>query len=769
VSENVAEMTTAALRPSRTRWLAVSALYVGLTLLYAHPMLRVIGSALPNDTGDPGLNAWILWWNAHAVPLTAHWWDGPVFYPARGAMALSETFLNLVPLSSPLQWAGASAVLTYNLMFLLSFPAAALGAHALAYRLTGRHDAALVAGLAFGFSPYRAAQMPHLQTLWSCWMPLGLYALHRYLADRRRWQLALFGVCWAMNGFATGYFLFYFAVLVGIWMLWFVRTWRDLLAIGVTLVLATLPLVPLLAGYQRFQSAFGLSRRADEIQMFSADLSAIWATTDAIVSHWWTMNPRPEGELYPGVAILALTIAGVIAAWRRAPALDGAPAPGRSRWYAAQLWLLGLAALMSVVTFISWRAGGWSTRVLGLLISFKRVTRTMFITLCLLTIALAWNRRVVDAWRRRSPILFYTAASLLMLLCALGPIARLNGVDLLDQTQTPYAWLMELPGGHAFRVPARFATLFILCLSTAGALALTHVTLRPRAWLAFALAATIAIDGWVPRMHMAPIPPIVNFAGLDRGAVVLELPMVDQYSDTAAMLGATESGHVLVNGFSGYEPPHYGLLQDAVRRFDPSILVALQRIGPLLVFIHQGDLHDKYTEFVEQAPKAHRVQTTAAGTLFQLPGISGSRDPDQTRAISAITLANDDSATAAMVDGNLETRAVTAVPQAPGDQLVITFDKAIVSSAVELDLGRFEADHPRTLRISAANPGAPPWLVWEGGTRGAATVGVLDDRTRRALTIDLPLSPPARQLILTIVEGDASSRWSIAELKVFGR
>jgi len=318
VTENVAEMTTAVFRSSRARWLAVSALYVGATLLYAHPMLRVIGSALPNDTGDPGLNAWILWWNAHAIPLTAQWWNGPIFYPARGAMALSETFLNLVPLSTPLQWAGASAVLTYNLMYLLSFPAAALAAHALAHRLTGRHDAALIAGLAFGFSPYRAAQMPHLQTLWSCWMPLGLYAMHRFIGERRPRYLVLLGICWLMNGFATGYFLFYFSVLAGLWMLWFVRRWQDLLAIGATLAIASLPFIPLLAGYHRFQDAFGLSRTLLEIEKFSADLSAIWATTDAIVSHRWTMEPRPEGELYPGVVILTLVVLGAVVAWRPA-------------------------------------------------------------------------------------------------------------------------------------------------------------------------------------------------------------------------------------------------------------------------------------------------------------------------------------------------------------------------------------------------------------------------------------------------------------------
>ena len=152
---------------SRARWAAAAALYLGLTLAYCRTLLPVLGSALPNDTGDPGLNAWILWWNAHALPLTERWWNAPIFFPAQGVMALSETFLNLWPLSTPLQWLGLSPVLTYNLMFLLSFPAAALAAHALARRLTGRHDAALIAGLAFGFAPYRAAQMSHLQALWS--------------------------------------------------------------------------------------------------------------------------------------------------------------------------------------------------------------------------------------------------------------------------------------------------------------------------------------------------------------------------------------------------------------------------------------------------------------------------------------------------------------------------------------------------------------------------------------------------------------------------
>ena len=208
-------------------WGLVAAVYVALTALYAYPLLGAMSTTLPHDVGDPGLNTWIIWWNSQAWPLTERWWNAPMFYPATGALALSETFLSLSPLTTPLLRFGVSPVVTYNIAFLLSFPLTALAAHALARRLTGRHDAAFIAGLALAFSPWRAAQMPHLQMLVLWWMPLALFGLHRYLDRRRLSDLVIAGIGWLMNGLTSGYFLVFFAVLVGCWALWFLRTRRD--------------------------------------------------------------------------------------------------------------------------------------------------------------------------------------------------------------------------------------------------------------------------------------------------------------------------------------------------------------------------------------------------------------------------------------------------------------------------------------------------------------------------------------------------------------
>ena len=54
----------------------------------------------------------------------------------------------------------------------------------LARELTGRRDAAFLAGLAFAFGPMRALHVSHLQVLAWGWMPIALWGLHRYFAWR---------------------------------------------------------------------------------------------------------------------------------------------------------------------------------------------------------------------------------------------------------------------------------------------------------------------------------------------------------------------------------------------------------------------------------------------------------------------------------------------------------------------------------------------------------------------------------------------------------
>ena len=233
------------------RW-AVFLGYVALTIALTYPLILNLGSVLPNDAGDPALNTWILWWNAHAVPYTSTWWNAPAFYPAPGSLAFSEHLLGLSLISTPIQWMGGGPQLAYNIVFLLSFPLCAVGAYLLALELTRREDAAFIAGLLFAFAPYRIAHLPQLQALAAFAMPFSLLGLHRYLREPRPRWLALFGAAWLIQALCNGYYLLFFSVFVGMWILWFSPPWsspRTFVAIVMAWVIVVVPLIPLLWQY----------------------------------------------------------------------------------------------------------------------------------------------------------------------------------------------------------------------------------------------------------------------------------------------------------------------------------------------------------------------------------------------------------------------------------------------------------------------------------------------------------------------------------------
>src|SRR5207342_623291 len=98
-------------------------------------------------------------------------WDGFAFYPATGMLAFSDHRLGESLLSTPLQWLGASPIAAHNLTLLATFPLCAITAHWLGFTLTRRHDAAAIAGLSFGFCPYRIAHLPQLEMLAAFGMP----------------------------------------------------------------------------------------------------------------------------------------------------------------------------------------------------------------------------------------------------------------------------------------------------------------------------------------------------------------------------------------------------------------------------------------------------------------------------------------------------------------------------------------------------------------------------------------------------------------------
>jgi hypothetical protein len=740
-------------------WLGAGALYTALTALYAWPLFPVLPSHLPFDTGDPGLNVWILWWNTQALPLTERWWNAPIFFPVQGTFALSETLLGLAPLTVPLAWAGLGSSSVYNIAFLLSFPASALAAHALAHRLTGRHDAALLAGLAYGFSPYRAAHLPHLQLLWSCWMPLCLLALHRYLHSRASRVLVLAGICWVLNGLTSGYFLVYFAVLAGLWILWFARSGRDLLSTGAALAVATLPLAPLLAGYARHQRALGLTRNTGEIFEFSADLTGLWSAGNVWLARHWTFPSGSEGELYPGVVVLVLTVAASLLAWRQA---------ARVRWSRWRIAVALTGGYLIEAVVLTMMLGPWQATVFGWRLSMTSFAKPLFFGSGLLAVALLSDARVRAAWRRRSTLFFYAAAAVAMALFALGPVARAFGEGFWPRA--PYFWLMELPGLHALRVPARFGTLFVLCLGQAAALAFSRMTPHgARPPLVAMLAVAVLLDGWIPSLPVAPTPPPLELAAGPAGrTAVLELPSQNVFGETAAMLRSIAHGLPIANGFSGYAPPHYFALQEALAAGDPNALEGLRQVADLLVLVHTArDPEGRVERQVLAATGAELLRTTTVGPVYRLPAQPARPRQGVPLPIARLRATVNPELVPLMTDGRWDTHWHSGVLE-PGVRLEILLSRPAAISRLELDLGSAALHFPRRLRVEVGGIVGNASPIWEGTTTGLAALALLEAPRRGPIAIALPAGTRGGRIVVELVGGHATLSWAVAELRVLG-
>jgi hypothetical protein len=743
-------------------------IYCGVTIALTYPLILQMGSVLPNDAGDPALNTWILWWNTQTMPLSTEWWNAPVFFPAPGVISFSENLLGLSLISTPLYWLGAGPQTAYNIVFLLTFALSAFGGYLLGYELTKRHDAAFIAGLLFGFAPYRIAHLPQIQSLASFPMPFALLGLHRYLRDPRPKWLALFAAGWFLQGLCNGYYLLFFSVFVGLWILWFASPWRHpraFLSIGAAWALAALPMVPLLLRYRSVHTRFGFTRDFDTIRQFSADVAALVEASPHLALWGW-LRPlrRGEGELFAGVTIMVLVAGGAIL-------LHDWGLPRRDKWSVARIVLAvlaaaGVAAGLASIAFGRFTVEPFGVRLLSVSNPVNAVTRSLVLAIALA----ATSRGLRRAYAGRSVLVFYAIAALVMWVLSLGPVPSLMGTPLVDRG--PYALLMLFPGFNALRVPARFWMVATLCLAVVGAVIfdrLTSTRVRARVVLAALVSIVALSDAWMAAMPLVRTPPpskALECAGAGRGPLV-ELPLGYSYSDAAAMYRQMAHGRPLVNGYSGYFPPHYAALRFGLTLRDHDVLTELAARGVTDIVVDRSDSDGRWDTYVASHPQATLVCREGKQSLYRVMPTAAAETPAATGvplSVAVIRPNINEAAASLMIDQDRTTRWESG-PQSNRTAIEIDLGSVRTVAGVDLFLGPFIEDFPRGLIIEASNDGQAWREVWKGGSAGLAFVAALE--SPREVPLRYRFSPtPARLLRMRLTENDDTYYWSIAELRV---
>ena len=741
---------------------AAAAFYCAVTAFWARGILAHPATTILSGPGDSLLNASILHWTATHVPLTESWWQFPVFYPSRDAMAFSEHLLGLSPLAMPLDWL-FGPVAAYNVLALLTFPLCALTMYALMWHLTGSTAASFLSGLVFAFSPYRATQLTHLQMLAIFWSPVMLLALHAYLDTRRRRWLALYGLCWLMQAASNGYYLLYASVLVAFWVLWFAvarREWRAVAAVVLTTVVAALPLVPVMIRYLIIHQRNGFARSIEEIRLYSADIaSPFCASGDLWLWHSLRIGCASEGALFPGLVTAIICVVGsMLFVVRRA---TNPVAPRRQILIvraAIVMMLVFAAAAASVAIFGPWRLLSSPIRI-----SAGSATRPIVLALLsgAMSVATWWRWRMKP--RDLSTLAFYSLAAIACWLFALGPEITHQGQTI--STFGPFRVLMWLPGVTGLRVPARFWGLGTMCLGVIAGLVIAEFQPRP-AWRAPVMALlTVGIlsDGWVNRLQYGSTPdvPSVEVARL-HDHVVMTLPEGDArdlQNTYAAVIGGWRS----INGHSGYDPSFYVPWDYAVRFELDAAFASFRERSDLAVIVDREA--SRLVQLVERQAGVVSVATLPRIAIYMLsrtPPPHTARLGQEARVLSATSTCASRSV-ALMQDRNTDTS--WECPLAGGDATIdMELGTSTIVGAVADVVGN-PAGFPTELVIETSQDGRSWQLAFSGGVVGDAIRAAID--SPRSPRLVVPFAPRLAKYVRVRHPATRDHTWSVSEIEVW--
>ena len=240
------------------------------------------------------------------------------------------------------------------------------------------------------------------------------------------------------------------------------------------------------------------------------------------------------------------------------------------------------------------------------------------------------------AWRERSALAFYSMATLVALILALGPTPRIFGVEVWPNG--PYSWLMAVvPGLTGLRVPSRFALLAVLSLAIASALLLARIRLANATRERFVCGAVLVmllVETWPRPLELRALPTVVDARILTPGAAVIELPFGGQ-QEPLALYRSMLHRRPLVNGYSGYSPGSHNALRACLDQEGVSCLTSVrQAVGPLDVLVdRESDPFDNWTLAVSRLEDAQVLFKNWQFAIFHLPAPTLShqspRSPDR--------------------------------------------------------------------------------------------------------------------------------------------
>jgi hypothetical protein len=375
-------------------------------------ILRPLGPHLalfPGDLGDARFNNYILehffrW----VTGLTRDYWNAPFFFPFQQTISFSDNLLGSAPFYVLFRWAGLDKASAFQVWYILGFLLNYTAACYVLWRVKLKPLAIGIGAFFFTFGLPLLAQENHAQLIYRFCIPLACFSLWQFYQAPRLRTLIFLGVWLVWQFYLSiymGIFLFFLlAVLfvllplfdlsqtflqrLAIWPQRLIKSWSKAYPNGRILAVTTLAVLfisflTLIQPYYRSSRVYGFSRSWSEVftllpriqSYLLADNSQLWSSMSSIFP---TMPLRWEHQLFPGLAVVVLLLAGIIGRFHTKNL--------RLAWLHFGAGLVLVALTLEVHGFslyqLVWHLPGMD--------SIRAVTRIMLVIMWPLSLFIAW-------------------------------------------------------------------------------------------------------------------------------------------------------------------------------------------------------------------------------------------------------------------------------------------------------------------------------------------------------------------------------------------
>ena len=782
--------------------LGVVLAFAALTVVMTLPLVFHLTDHVASDLRDPLYTMFAMTWNARSAAAGfAGFADANIFFPHHGTIFYGDVLPVESLLGAPILAATGNPVLAYNFVFLITFFISGLGMFCLVRRLTGSRNAAFLAGIIFAFFPYHFAHSAHLEILFMGWIPFFFLYAHKFF-DRPSAGNALgmagFYILQVGSCIYYGEYLTLFAALTFLYLIWKDGRWRKAriwTGLGLFAAASAAALGPYILLFLRIHAKLLFVRAPWEVEFFSAEIQHYAAVPPFNIVWGWLTGRlgAQEWQLFPGLVPLALAALWFAERRRRIEPASRRAAGERKKlgytiWDAAN-------AVLAVFCLVLGVTGGFEGSLGPLRISSHDLSKPL--TLLLLSIVL---RVLVEGRMRRRLAGFFKAIgaaetvylglTVVAFLLSLGPVIRMFGRELVSG---PYAWLYEyVPGFKNVRVPSRFAVFMMVGLTALAGFAAAGILGRRKTasgrtlWTA-AGAALVVVEFLSVPLPLVRVPvgetiPSIYGAvkGLPPGSAIVELPMPardsEEHQEALPVYFASVHRRPIVNGYSGYAPPGYRIVREAMDSFpSPETIRLLADIGVTHVLVNvRGTRPEKGQEIINALtagePGTGLLAASDGRTLFALPPAPGPRPArpsglslgDRTKWTAAAS--KNPEWTGRAFDGDPATGWTTGYPQEKGDFFELDCGGEILLSSVELVLNTNPLDYPRSYLLEGSTDRAG-WTPLASVSRGFPHLDrdMIEDFSKYSVFVSFAPTR-VRYLRLTLTAGHEARHWSINEI-----